>query len=245
MSIFKMIEELYEDELVNLYAWVDSIPLSRPKKNIARDFADGVLAAEVVHHYFPRMIELHNYPSASNSKQKLDNWMTLNQKVFRKLGFSLQKHVCEAVAFGEPGAVEQVLKLLQAKLAAYQSKKESSKATKRLIEAKSKYDEQDHAEIGYEDAAMKALTRLHVSTSPRKTALGTCDADDMELIRSYKNLEEPESSLLQKAYEVNRLLEEKVSKLEALLRLKDAKINALLGRLEAAGYLAIDDNTDM
>ena len=24
-----------------LYNWVDEIPLSRPKKNIARDFADG------------------------------------------------------------------------------------------------------------------------------------------------------------------------------------------------------------
>lgn len=28
-------------ELQALYEWVDSVPLSRPKKNIARDFADG------------------------------------------------------------------------------------------------------------------------------------------------------------------------------------------------------------
>jgi hypothetical protein len=28
-----------------LYNWVDEIPLSRPKKNIARDFADGGMAA--------------------------------------------------------------------------------------------------------------------------------------------------------------------------------------------------------
>ena len=32
-------------ELQRLYAWVDEIPLSRPKRNIARDFADGVLVA--------------------------------------------------------------------------------------------------------------------------------------------------------------------------------------------------------
>ena len=30
-----------EEELQALYEWVDSVPLSRPKKSIARDFADG------------------------------------------------------------------------------------------------------------------------------------------------------------------------------------------------------------
>lgn len=28
-------------ELVYIYEWVDSVPLTRPKKNIARDFSDG------------------------------------------------------------------------------------------------------------------------------------------------------------------------------------------------------------
>ena len=32
---------LNEQELEHLYAWVDQIPLSRPKKHIARDFSDG------------------------------------------------------------------------------------------------------------------------------------------------------------------------------------------------------------
>lgn len=32
---------LTENELNDLYNWVDEIPLSRPKKNIARDFADA------------------------------------------------------------------------------------------------------------------------------------------------------------------------------------------------------------
>lgn len=38
---------LNDDELQRLYAWVDEISLSRPKRNIARDFSDGVLLAEV------------------------------------------------------------------------------------------------------------------------------------------------------------------------------------------------------
>lgn len=32
---------LTEEELTEVYNWVDQIPLSRPKKNITRDFADG------------------------------------------------------------------------------------------------------------------------------------------------------------------------------------------------------------
>ena len=28
-------------DIDELYAWIDTIPLSRPKKNISRDFADG------------------------------------------------------------------------------------------------------------------------------------------------------------------------------------------------------------
>lgn len=96
---------------------MDEIPLSRPKRNIARDFADGgellylimlpmllpaadcldgsasvqvpptyvlllpmlvlclpaVLLAEVVAHYFPKLVELHNYRySAANASAAHD-----------------------------------------------------------------------------------------------------------------------------------------------------------------------------
>ena len=47
---------LDEEELEHLYNWIDEIPFSRAKKNIARDFSDGVLMAELVKHFFPRMI---------------------------------------------------------------------------------------------------------------------------------------------------------------------------------------------
>jgi hypothetical protein len=33
--------DVIDNELKPLYQWVDEIPLSRPKRNIARDFADG------------------------------------------------------------------------------------------------------------------------------------------------------------------------------------------------------------
>ena len=78
--------EVADSELKPLYQWVDEIPLSRPKRNIARDFADGVLVAEVIAHFYPRLIELHNYSSANAMTQKMYNWQTLNQRALRKLG---------------------------------------------------------------------------------------------------------------------------------------------------------------
>ena len=72
-----------------VYDWIDSIPLSRPKRNIARDFSDCVLVAEIVHHYRPSIVSLHNYPSTCNAKQKLQNWETMNMKVFKKIGVRL------------------------------------------------------------------------------------------------------------------------------------------------------------
>ena len=74
-----------EEELQLLYSWVDEIPLSRPKKNIARDFSDGVMMAEVVKHFFPKLVDLHNYSSTSSSKQKIYNWNTLDRKFYYPL----------------------------------------------------------------------------------------------------------------------------------------------------------------
>lgn len=44
--------------------------------------------AELVHHFFPRLVELHNYSPAHNSVQKMYNWATLNQKVLHLRGNS-------------------------------------------------------------------------------------------------------------------------------------------------------------
>ena len=43
-----MAEPLDEETTKALLIWIDQIELSRPKKNINRDFADGVLVAELI-----------------------------------------------------------------------------------------------------------------------------------------------------------------------------------------------------
>jgi len=49
---------------------VDEIPLSRPKRSITRDFSDGVLMAELVHHYFPKLVESECPPRASAARRR-------------------------------------------------------------------------------------------------------------------------------------------------------------------------------
>ncbi|XP_019927381.2 sperm flagellar protein 1 isoform X10 [Magallana gigas] len=107
-------EEYFDDvELENLYQWIDRIPLTRPKKNIGKDFSDGVLLAEIVAHYFPKIVELHNYSPAAATKQKMENWYLLNRRVLRKLDLDLSDEVIRALANCKPKVVEKVLMLLR------------------------------------------------------------------------------------------------------------------------------------
>ena len=107
---------LSDEDLLTLYEWIDSIPLSREKKNIARDFCDGVLTAEIMKHYYPKLVDIYNYPEANSTQLKLVNWNTLCLKVFRKIGFSLSKNELENVVNSKPKAIENVLWRLYNKL---------------------------------------------------------------------------------------------------------------------------------
>jgi len=88
---------------------VDSVPFSRQKKNISRDFADGVMMAELIHHYNDKIVELHNYPPSNSIQKKIINWNTLNSRVLKKIGMNLSKQDIEAIANATPGVIEQLL----------------------------------------------------------------------------------------------------------------------------------------
>lgn len=108
--------DIDEEVLQDLYSWVDTIALSRPKKNITRDFSDGVLMAEIVKHYFPKLIEIHNYPSCSGVTEKRKNWHLLNWKAFKKLNFELSDDVIGNLVDAKIGTIERVLLLVRTKI---------------------------------------------------------------------------------------------------------------------------------
>eukprot|EP01047_Picozoa_sp_COSAG01_P013603 COSAG01_NODE_644_length_14557_cov_8.020057_13_plen_294_part_00 len=105
------------EELEALYAWVDAVPLSRPKsKSFARDFSDGVLVAEVAAHFAPKLVDMHNYIAANNAAQKRANWECLSAKVLRRLGVKLTKQQVEGLVSAQPMHAERMLKALRTKL---------------------------------------------------------------------------------------------------------------------------------
>ena len=110
---------LSDDELNEIYAWVDTLELSRPKKNIARDFSDALLVAETIKCYYPKLVELHNYPPTHNIKQKNTNWATLNRKVFNRMGFQILKNDIEDIVNGKQMAIEKFLMILKVKVDKY------------------------------------------------------------------------------------------------------------------------------
>ncbi|GBF94311.1 hypothetical protein Rsub_06933 [Raphidocelis subcapitata] len=240
--------DVSEDELQSLYTWVDEIPLSRPKRNIARDFSDGVLVAEVVSHFFPKVVELHNYSSANSMQQKLYNWNTLNNKVFRKLGFRLPKEDQMQCANSVAGAIERVLKLLRIHIDQCQARGglETATPTFSTLAASPPGGSPSgppsaaaaappspagalRCELPAASAAMAPILSSYLSGSKAagKAAAAAAAAEA---------LAEKEQAIAEMR-EMNEILETKVRKLEQLVKLKDAKIHTLMAKLQAAGLL--------
>ena len=105
---------LTEEDLHELYLWVDDIPISRPKRNIARDFSDGLCVAEVVKHHFPVSRDAQLYFCKCNLP-KLINWDTLNKRVFRKMNFEVPPEEIRDTS-AVPGAIERFLRALRTKI---------------------------------------------------------------------------------------------------------------------------------
>lgn len=104
-----VIDESDDKNIMLIYEWVDSLNLSRPKKNISRDFSDGVLLAEILKTIFPSQVEIHNYPSSNSIEQKQVNWNLLNKKILKKIGIPLSNSEISDIVNCKHFAIEQVL----------------------------------------------------------------------------------------------------------------------------------------
>ena len=208
-------EELTDEQLKAIYAWIDAIPLSRPKRNIARDFSDGILFAEVIAAYFPHLVELHNYTAANSVKQKISNFETLNTRVLRKLNYTIPRSAIEEIVNGKPGSVENVLNSLQFKMAKYREQKNIPDST-------SPVDSNPRRGAASPKIHSKLVptSGREISQSNGRAMLMMASVDDEILMEKEQQIRE-----LQETVEI---LELKVAKLEQLVRLKDNKIQKLL-----------------
>lgn len=215
-----------DEDLQKLYSWVDELPLSRPKKNISRDFSDGVLYAEILHSYFPKLVELHNYSAANSEKQKVYNWNTLNSKVCKKLGYSMHAQDISDVISAQPGAIERVLKVLQDKIKLVQKSPGDRTPTKGPPVGGAR----GSSPLGAPGSAGGASTpNAGVGRSARDAKVQQYQAEvDTEL------LVEKEQTISE-LREMVVIMSEKIKKLEQLVRIKDSKIEALGQKLQKYG----------
>jgi len=214
-------EHLSDEQLRALYAWIDAIPLSRPKRNIQRDFSDGVLLAEVVAIYFPALVEVHNYGTANSLKQKIYNFETLNTRVLKKLGYSIPRSSIEDIVNCRPGAIESVLNNLQLKMAKYREKKALGDA----LSPRNEEPSVSHASptprgIAQPTSGSKAKPAIARGNNGHKSVMASVDEEI---------LMEKETQI-RELQETVEILELKIAKLEQLVRLKDNKIAKLMSK---------------
>lgn len=122
--------ELNDEMLEELYEWIDRIPLSRAKKRIERDFSDGYCVGEIIKHFLPHLIEMHNLTPANNLQQKLANWGLLNSKVFTRFGLNVPFSITQNISNARPGYIEVFLYNLRYKIEEKLTEMERSSRTK-------------------------------------------------------------------------------------------------------------------
>ncbi|XP_033757015.1 sperm flagellar protein 1-like isoform X9 [Pecten maximus] len=246
---------LSDEALTDLYKWVDSIPLSKPKKNITRDFSDGVQVAEIVKHFFPKMVELFNFRICNNTKQKMDNWELLNRKVFCKLRFELDEQVMRDIANSVPGVLESFLDKLRTKIdhALWHMKMHPPRRESDKPEADQVYDQ--YGSVRSESPQRKGTQRRRSPTRgesidlitsqnlgrsepfvPPENTLGASrpvvpyfSGQPTEAVSLLQYQGKCQESLTKE--ETIGILEIKIRKLEHLLHLKDLKIEDLQGQI--------------
>ncbi|XP_070100588.1 sperm flagellar protein 1-like isoform X3 [Equus przewalskii] len=74
------------------------------------------MLAEIVKHFYPRLVDLHNYIPTCNTDQKLSNWSVLSRKVFHKLRLCISEVDIQKVVANTPGAIEPILCALREKV---------------------------------------------------------------------------------------------------------------------------------
>ncbi|KNE67570.1 hypothetical protein AMAG_12022 [Allomyces macrogynus ATCC 38327] len=213
---------LSDDELTDLFQWIDAIPLSRPKKNFTRDFSDGCLCAEVIRHLNPRLVDLHNYPPANSTAQKIYNWNTLNFKVLKKLNCALTDDTIQHIVQCRPGIVETVLFDIKQKLLSIAPSTDRTAAAAGLSHAMSGAS---LPKAPVPPLAQPSIPRGGVYTGTPAGIEWRAPAAGPAVVPPPQDVDR--NQLIATLRESVGILQEKIHKLELLLVLKDKKIQEL------------------
>lgn len=234
-------ETLTDEQAHSVYVWVDKHTLSRPKRNIARDFADGILVAEILKFHFPQMVELHNYVSAFSQRQKVENWLTLKQKVFRRIGLDVDPKDLTDIANAVPMAIERFLLVLMEKIPNIQQRLQQQQQRMAAALQQHQHQRSQSREMSPSINDNGNNTGRRSSSQQGKTGRGqptpAAAGPAASLSRSGSNAAGDSGAsaevVMAKDHEIanlresTRLLTAKIRQLEELLKLRDSKIRIL------------------
>uniref|UniRef100_A0A672MSC4 Zgc:66426 n=1 Tax=Sinocyclocheilus grahami TaxID=75366 RepID=A0A672MSC4_SINGR len=173
----------------------------------------------VVKHFFPKLVELHNYTPAHSRQQKLSNWSTLSsRKVFSKLNFHIPEKMVKKIVVS--------------------TKIEGKRAGKQL----------DGTQVGLKCLLKKYIlfpfsvcpnhlmvieaTRTNPATVKKTGNVSPAAALETNVDPAVRLLLEEKEQAILALQETVEILQIKVDRLEHLVHLKDLRIEDLTKHLE-------------
>jgi len=199
-----------ETDLQQTYQWVDEFPLTRPKRDIKRDFADAINMSEIISYSFPRLIDCHNYSPSNSYAQKTYNWKTLNQKVFRRMDFQLTTDEIEHVVTCKKWAIENILIKCKHYFQLYREKIDRKKQNQ-----------------------LKKKQMKTASHSLQEEEIANFQQNKEAISEDMRELLVEKDRVIQHLTDKVEILELKVDKLNQLLNLKNSKIDSLQAQLRS------------
>lgn len=124
------------NEYHQVYCWIDTFHFSKPKKNLTRDFSDGVMFFELLKQVCPQQIvEQHNVTPTYNKNQRLNNWKQIQKRINSRSVLTISNQDIEGIITFQPYAIEQLLEKL---LNLVKSKKSLIKPQEKKIDKNNK-----------------------------------------------------------------------------------------------------------
>ncbi|KAI0209253.1 Sperm flagellar protein 1 [Lamellibrachia satsuma] len=205
------------------------------------------MTAELIKHFLPTYIDMHNYSAASSTRLKEQNWLHLCRRVLRRLGVDLSADVIQAIAECKPWVIETVLVVLRHKINLRLSRTHAVWGDSDWMEGYDGKPSDDQQHYGrnpmfasnysssnakYIPSAMESGQDSHRSNISKTKMPEVRPFDDnfvemvprMQLVNRQKKLVEKENQI--------QVLLAKVDRLESAIRLKDLLIGDLSVRVQ-------------
>lgn len=101
------------NEFFHLYTWIDTFKFPKPKRNLTRDFSDGVFFVELLKQLSTKVIiESHNVTQTNNKNQKRDNWGQIKKRVNLRTKLKITNKEIENIIDLKPYSIENLLNRL-------------------------------------------------------------------------------------------------------------------------------------